>query len=117
MQPSQVARAALTLVGRVVSNREMEKTAKVVVTRLAEHPKVKRTIKLRKTYLVHDEAGERLPGDVVQIRSCPRYSKRKSFEIVDIIQEAPRFTDPRTGQTLTPYSETTRKIPTKRKKK
>ena len=32
--------------GRVISNREMQKTAKVVVTRLAEHAKVKKVRKL-----------------------------------------------------------------------
>eukprot|EP00035_Acanthoeca_spectabilis_P021586 m.439039 g.439039 ORF g.439039 m.439039 type:complete len:112 (-) comp18324_c0_seq1:154-489(-) len=109
MQFSGVRLGALRLVGRVVSNREMDKTAKVVVTRMAEHPKFKKVLKHRKTYLVHDEEEARLPGDVVQIEACRPLSKRKSFKIIDVLREAPRFTDPLTGKLSTPFSESARK--------
>eukprot|EP00037_Helgoeca_nana_P023960 m.251160 g.251160 ORF g.251160 m.251160 type:complete len:113 (+) comp26498_c0_seq1:1367-1705(+) len=109
MQASGPRMAALRLVGRVISNQEMQKTAKVVVTRLAEHAKVKKVLKKRKTYLVHDEADSRLPGDIVRIESCRPISKRKSFKIVEVLQEAPRFLDPVTNKMSTPFSELTRK--------
>jgi len=55
----------------------------------------------RKRFLVHDEAGMRLPGDVVRIEQCRPLSKRKRFQIVDIVQEAERITHPVTGKTIT----------------
>eukprot|EP00038_Savillea_parva_P027481 m.59866 g.59866 ORF g.59866 m.59866 type:complete len:75 (-) comp7919_c0_seq2:59-283(-) len=62
-------------------------------------------LKHRKTYLVHDEEEARLPGDLVRIESCRPLSKRKSFKIVEVLREAPRFTDPQTGKLSTPFSE------------
>ncbi len=49
---SSVCQSALSLVGRVVSQGQMTKTAKVLVTRHVRHPLVEKVVKKRKTYLV-----------------------------------------------------------------
>ena len=55
----------------------------------------------RKRYLVHDEEGARLPGDVVRIEQCRPLSKTKRFRIVEIVQEAERIKHPVSGEPMT----------------
>ena len=98
------AAAPFTLVGRVVSNREMDKTAKVEVSRHVTHGKTKKVVRRRKVYLVHDEDNARLPGDIVRIASCRPLSRRKAFTIAEVINEAERFVDPATGAVTTPFT-------------
>ena len=54
--------------------------------------------------MVHDEEGGRRPGDIVRIESCRPLSKRKSFKIVEVLNEAERFVDPVSGVVTTPYT-------------
>ncbi len=136
-----VCGAALSLVGRVVSQGQMMKTAKVLVTRHVRHPIAEKVVRKRKTYLVraralpffiykkkcwlgsrggeaeaavrsgggspashaqvHDEAGQRLAGDVVRIQNCRPLSALKRFTIVEVLSEAERYTDPVTGKVTT----------------
>lgn len=49
--------SALSLVGRVVSQGQMMKTAKVLVTRHVRHPLVQKVVRKRKTYLVRRRCG------------------------------------------------------------
>jgi len=37
------------------------------------------------------------------------HTQRKSFKIVDVLQEAPRITDPISGNVITPFTESSRK--------
>jgi len=105
MRVAIACREAMTLVGRVISNKEMSKTAKVVVTRTFEHPKYKKPIHLRTKLLVHDEADQRLAGDVVKIQNCRPRSKHKRFEVIEVLQEAERYTHPVSGKVSTAYSD------------
>ena len=63
----------------VVVSRSDEKTIKVVVRDLRRHPVYKKTLKLRKFYLVHDHDGKVEVGQTVEIQSCKPFSKRKSW--------------------------------------
>eukprot|EP00730_Choanoeca_flexa_P012100 TRINITY_DN3289_c0_g1_i1.p1 TRINITY_DN3289_c0_g1~~TRINITY_DN3289_c0_g1_i1.p1 ORF type:complete len:108 (+),score=19.30 TRINITY_DN3289_c0_g1_i1:137-460(+) len=96
----------LQLIGKVISMpKTMQKTAKVEVTRLVRHPVVEKVIKKRSKYLVHDASDARMPGDIVKIEECPPISKRKHFNIIEIIQEAERFEHPVTKQIVTKASD------------
>jgi small subunit ribosomal protein S17 len=60
-------------------------TIKVVVRNLRAHPLYKKTMKVRKVYLVHDENHSCKVGDSVVIRSCKPFSKRKTWEYLETL--------------------------------
>ncbi len=65
----------------VVVGTQMDKTAKVAVSRYVRHPKYKKFIKQVKKYLVHDEENTAQVGDKVVIRETRPMSKTKNFVI------------------------------------
>ena len=67
--------------GIVVSNKP-NKTITVLVERKYQHPVLKKVIKARKKYSVHDEDNKFKNGDKVSIRECKPYSKTKKFEVI-----------------------------------
>ena len=67
--------------GIVVSDKP-NKTITVVVERKYQHPVLKKVIKKKKKYNVHDEKNKYKNGDRVSIRECKPYSKSKKFEVV-----------------------------------
>ena len=69
------------LTGIVVSNKP-DKTITVVVERKYQHPVLKKVIKSKKKYSVHDEKNQFKNGDKVSIRECKPYSKSKKFEVI-----------------------------------
>tara|TARA_B100001029_G_scaffold156279_1_gene141595 strand:+ start:1746 stop:1982 length:237 start_codon:yes stop_codon:yes gene_type:complete len=71
------------LTGIVVSNKG-NKTITVVVERKYQHPVLKKVIKSKKKYSVHDEKNIHKNGDRVSIIECKPYSKTKKFEIMEI---------------------------------
>ena len=68
------------LSGVVVSDKP-NKTITVVVERKYQHPILKKVIKARKKYNVHDENNKYKNGDKVLIKECKPYSKNKRFEV------------------------------------
>lgn len=71
------------MIGRVVSIKS-EKTASVLVERIATHPLYKKNFVQSKKYLVEAMAGIQV-GDVVDFVNCKPVSKRKSWKIVKIL--------------------------------
>ena len=67
--------------GVVVSNKP-NKTITVMVERKYQHPVLKKVIKAKKKYNVHDEKNKHKVGDKVSIRECKPFSKRKKFEVL-----------------------------------
>ena len=67
--------------GIVVSDKP-NKTITVMVERKYQHPVLKKVIKARKKYSVHDEDNKFKNGDKVSIRECKPYSKSKKFEVI-----------------------------------
>ena len=53
-----------------------------MVERKYQHPVLKKVIKARKNYSVHDEENKFKNGDKVSIRECKPYSKSKKFEVI-----------------------------------
>ena len=95
-------------VGKVIGT-QMMKTAKVEVTRMVLHPHVLKVssirhtdgrslyippalsqyVKRRKKYLCHDPESSCRVGDLVMIRSCQPLSKRKHFNVAEILDLSP----------------------------
>ena len=69
------------LTGIVISNKP-NKTVTVLVERKYQHPVLKKVIKSKKKYSVHDENNKHQNGDKVSIIECKPYSKTKKFEIL-----------------------------------
>ena len=71
--------------GIVVSDKP-NKTITVLVERKYQHPVLKKVIKARKKYSVHDENNNYKNGDMVSIRECKPRSKTKKFEVIGNIK-------------------------------
>jgi len=74
------------LVGTVVSDG-MDKTALVLVNRLAQHPVYKKYVRKRKKYMAHDPQNLCKLGDKVQIIESRPISKRKRWQVVGILEK------------------------------
>lgn len=79
---------ARTLIGRVVSDR-MDKTAAVSVERRVKHPVYGKYIRRTTKLLAHDENNECRIGDTVSIAETRPQSKRKAWQVVEILERAP----------------------------
>jgi small subunit ribosomal protein S17 len=70
------------LKGIVVSDKP-NKTITVAVERKYQHPVLKKVIKSKKKYSVHEENNKYKNGDKVSIIECRPYSKSKKFEVME----------------------------------
>ena len=70
------------LKGIVVSDKP-NKTVTVMVERKYSHPLLKKVIKVRKKYSVHDENNKFKTGDKVSIIECKPFSKNKKFQVME----------------------------------
>ena len=70
------------LKGKVISDKN-EKTIVVLVERKYQHPFLKKVIKSKKKYQVHDENNKCKVGDMVQIEESKPWSKNKRFKILE----------------------------------
>lgn len=73
------------LVGVVVGNK-MDKTAAVLVSRLKKHSTYKKYVKSQTKYMAHDPQNMCLVGDKVRIIETRPISKRKRWQVVEIIE-------------------------------
>ena len=69
------------LSGVVISDKP-NKSITVLVERKYQHPLLKKVIKSKKKYNVHDEKNEFKNGDKVKIIECKPHSKTKKFEVM-----------------------------------
>ncbi len=69
----------------VVLNNKTDKTARVLVERLAKHKKYKKYIRYRKKYLVHDPHNRCRIGDKVIIMESRPISKLKKWRVLEIL--------------------------------
>jgi small subunit ribosomal protein S17 len=73
--------------GLVVGDKA-DKTVKVRVERLVQHPQYKKMVRRRKTYAVHDPENECHVGDRVRIVETRPLSKTKRWRVLEIIEKA-----------------------------
>ena len=76
-----------TLTGEVTST-QMEQTVVVKVIRKVKHPMYKKFIKRYKKYLAHTASVVPKNGDIVKIISTKPISKRKRWQVSEIIRES-----------------------------
>ena len=70
------------LSGIVVSDKP-NKTITVVVERKYSHPLLKKVVKVKKKYNVHDENNRFKTGDKVSIIESRPFSKNKKFQVME----------------------------------
>ena len=76
-----------TLTGKVIGTK-MTKTVKVRVVREIPHPIYKKRVKRYKNYLAHVASITPKKGDIVKILSVRPISKRKCWQVSQIIRES-----------------------------
>ena len=72
----------------VVSSDKMDKSIVVEVVRQKQHRLYKKVIRVRKKFMAHDQDNTAKPGDVVKIVECRPISKRKNWELMEILKPA-----------------------------
>jgi small subunit ribosomal protein S17 len=72
------------LTGKVTSAK-MEKTIVVEVTRLVQHPKYRRVVRISKKFYAHDEKREAKQGDTVRIVASRPLSRLKRWRLDQIL--------------------------------
>ena len=81
------AKGQRTLTGRVVSSK-MQKTVAVEIERLVMHDTYGKFIRRTTKLLAHDEKGESHEGDLVLIAPCRPLSRRKSWQLIEVVEKA-----------------------------
>ncbi len=76
-----------TFIGTVVRNR-MDKTAVVEVIKIKKHRKYHKYIRDRVRYMAHDPQNKCEVGDRVKIIETRPLSKRKRWQVIDIIERS-----------------------------
>ena len=80
-------RGRATRVGRVVSDK-MHKTIVVEVERRVQHPEYTRTIRRTSRFHAHDEGNTAKVGDRVRIEETRPLSKRKRWQLSEVLVKA-----------------------------
>lgn len=75
------------LKGKVVSNK-MQKSIVVRVDYSQKHKTFHKTVRLSKKVMAHDESEKAGIGDVVIIKETLPLSKRKRYQLVDVVEKA-----------------------------
>ena len=73
--------------GRVVSDK-MDKSITVAVERTVKHPLYGKYIRRTTKLMAHDENNDAKAGDTVNIAEGRPRSKRKVWELVDVVERA-----------------------------
>lgn len=72
----------------VVTSTAMQKTVRVAVDRLVQHPLYKKTLRRTSTFLAHDENGACKVGDRVRITETRPLSARKRWRVMEVLSRA-----------------------------
>jgi small subunit ribosomal protein S17 len=72
----------------VVSSNKMDKTISVTIERRLRHPIYGKFVKKTKKFIAHDENNDCNEGDLVKIEETRPLSKRKRWNLVEIVERA-----------------------------
>lgn len=78
-----------SVTGKVVSSKG-EKTITVLVERRVKHPVYGKYVRKSTKLMAHDETNQCREGDIVTIEECRPLSKRKSWMLVNVVEQAPQ---------------------------
>lgn len=87
VQSSSVEKNLRTLTGVVISEK-MAKTIAVSIEDMVKHPVYGKYIRRTTTLFAHDEENVCNIGDRVLIRESRPISRRKNWELIDVIEKA-----------------------------
>ena len=90
--PAPARHSRQELVGKVTSAK-MEKTIVVQVTRMVQHPKYRRVVRISKRFYAHDEQREARPGDTVRIVETRPLSKLKRWRLMEVVARSTRVVE------------------------
>ncbi len=71
-----------------VSSAKGDKTIRVLVSNLVKHPVYGKYVRKATKVAVHDPQNDARVGDVVDIATCRRMSKAKSWRLLRIVRRA-----------------------------
>ena len=74
-------------VGKVIAD-STEKTVKVEIEGIVQHPRYKKYVKRHTNFLVHDPEEKCHVGDIVRIEECRPVSKNKSWVVREVVKAA-----------------------------
>jgi small subunit ribosomal protein S17 len=83
------AKLRRSVTGKVVSSKA-DKTITVMVERRVKHPVYGKFIRRSTKLMAHDENNQCREGDIVTIEESRPLSKRKTWTLVNVVEEAPR---------------------------
>ena len=86
---AEETKKSTTTIG-VVESDVRDKTRKVVVNYMVQHPKYGKYVRRRTVLQVHDENNESRNGDRVEGAACRPISKTKSWKLVRIVERGNR---------------------------
>ena len=72
----------------VVTSDKMNKTRRVEISRLIQHPMYGKFLRRKTVCHVHDDGNESQLGDTVEIVECPPRSKSKRWELVRVVTKS-----------------------------
>lgn len=72
----------------VVTSARMDKSITVLVERRLKHPIYGKFVKKSKKFMAHDEANDCNEGDKVRIIESRPLSKKKRWQLVEVIERA-----------------------------
>ena len=78
-------RGERTMLTGKVTSAKMQKTIVVEVTRLVQHAKYRRVVRIAKKFYAHDEKREAKPGDTVRIVASRPLSKLKRWRLKEVL--------------------------------
>ena len=72
----------------VVTSDKADKTRRVEISRLIQHPMYGKFLRRKTVCHVHDDRNESHFGDTVEIIECPPRSKSKRWELVRVVSKS-----------------------------
>ncbi len=72
----------------VVTSAAGDKTIRVLVESLAKHPVYGKFLRHRTKIAAHDATNAAAKGDTVEITTCRRISKNKSYRLLRVVKKA-----------------------------
>ena len=85
---AEASKLRRTVTGKVVSNKA-DKTITVLVERRVKHPVYGKFLRRSTRLAAHDETNQCREGDIVTIEECRPLSKRKTWMLVSVVEQAP----------------------------
>jgi small subunit ribosomal protein S17 len=83
--PAADTRGERTILTGKVTSAKMEKTIVVQVTRLVQHPKYHRVVRITKKFYAHDEKRAAKQGDTVRIVASRPLSRLKRWRLKEVL--------------------------------